>query len=134
MNRISIGTNLIENCENPLVILGRPLFSFRTEPDGVKLTFQLSSPPADTEILVENNKTPKGDIDVRVEGKAVSISLGDKEIFSLRVLDEEMATVFLDLRPVGLAIYTDEKGLYVGGSQLSGIVFKNCKNAIVIGG
>jgi hypothetical protein len=59
MKHISIGTNIIENCETPFVIAGKPLFSFYQESDSVLLSFQISSPPASSEISVKDNVVQK---------------------------------------------------------------------------
>ncbi len=41
--------------------------------------------------------------------------------------------VHLDLRPLGLRIYTDSNALYIGSSQLSQNIIKQCAKGIAIG-
>lgn len=134
MKSIYIGTNLIEDCANPLVISGIPLFSYKSDSEGIKITFNVSSPPANTTIQIEENKVLKGSVNIKIDKKSAVIRLGDKNIFELIVVADDSVKINLDLRPIGLLIYNDENTLYVGGARLSSNVIKNCTNGIAIGG
>jgi hypothetical protein len=55
MSQIVIGTNVIEDCENAIIISGNPLFSYSMEKENVLFSFNVSSPPANTEIQIKDN-------------------------------------------------------------------------------
>lgn len=132
MSKIIIGTNIIEDCINPIVISGVPLFSYKLESDIIKLSFQVNSPPANTTIKLVDNEKIQGDVDLTIDNKTATLKFGEKTLIEIN-LENETAHVNLDLRPIALHIYSDDKALYVGGSQLSGTVIKNCTNGIGIG-
>lgn len=133
MNRASIGTNLIEDCENLIAIEGAPLFSYKIETDALKLSFKINSPPSNTAIEIEDNRIKSGDVSIKTEKETAKITIHNKTIFELH-MKNDLAVVNLDLRPLGLHIFTDANALYVGGAQLSQNIIKKCKNGIGIGG
>ena len=134
MTRLLLGTNTIENCDNALVIAGTPLFSYRKADDKPSISFRISSPPASMEIDVRDNIVHKGNVIVDIDAisSKLMIKLGDRVIMNLSLRDDE-AIVNLDLRPLGLLIFTDHQALHIGGSQLSQNTLKECTNAIVVG-
>ncbi|MBI5193064.1 MAG: hypothetical protein HZA08_06435 [Nitrospirae bacterium] len=132
MNRIQLGSNLFEDCENVLLISGTPLFSYSVEPDGIKLSFNVYSPPAKTAIQVEDNLKKKGDVEVKIGKNYADITMGKKKLFELYV-EVDSVVINLDLRPIGLHIYTDPNALHVGGTQLSQNIIKQSKHGISIG-
>jgi len=132
MNRIQLGSNLFEDCENVLIISGTPLFSYKVEPGGIKLSFNVYSPPAKTAIQVEDNLKKKGDVEVEIGKNYAVIKIGKKKLLELSV-EGDTAVINLDLRPLGLHIYTDPNALHVGGTQLSQNIIKQSRNGISIG-
>lgn len=132
MNRIQLGSNLFEDCENVLIISGTPLFSYKVEHGGIKISFNLYSPPAKTAIQVEDNLKKKGDVEVKTGKKYADIKMGKRKLLELSI-EEDTAVINLDLRPLGLNIYTDPNALHVGGTQLSQNVIKHSRNGISIG-
>ena len=132
MKRILLGSNLFEDCENVLIISGTPLFSYKIAPDGLKISFSISSPPAKTSIQVEDNLKKKGDVEVKTEKNYVAVKMGKKKLIEMSI-ERATAVINLDLRPLGLSIYTDPNALHVGGSQLSQNVIKQSRNGISIG-
>lgn len=132
MKRILLGSNIFEDCENILIISGNPLFTYKIAPDGLKISFSISSPPAKTSIQVEGNLKKKGDVEVKTGKNYASIKMGKKNLLELSI-EGDTAIVNLDLRPLGLSIYTDPNALHVGGSQLSQNIIKQCRNGISIG-
>ena len=132
MKRILLGSNLFEDCENVLIISGTPLFSYKIAPDGLKISFSISSPPAKTSIQVEDNLKKKGDVEVKTEKNYVAVKMGKKKLIEMSI-ERNTAVINLDLRPLGLSIYTDPNALHVGGSQLSQNVIKQSRNGISIG-
>lgn len=132
MSRVILGTNIIEDCNTVMTISGTPLFLYRVEPDGVKLSFNILSPPANTEIRIEGNVIDRGNAVVKADQNSVTISHGDVKILHLSI-EGDAAIVHIDLRPLGLRIYTDSNALHIGGSQLSQNIIKKCANGIAIG-
>lgn len=136
MKKLIIGTNLIEDCEYPFVIASTPLFSYSTDTEGIKINFDVNSPPAKSSIHVKNNQIIEGHVEIKTDHEKASISLlGEKKninIFEL-FIEKEIATIKIDLRPLALHIHTDNNALNIGGAQLSGNVIKHCTNAIYVG-
>ncbi|MBI4950295.1 MAG: hypothetical protein HY955_09150 [Deltaproteobacteria bacterium] len=137
MKRAILGSNIFEDCGNIMVVFGTPLFSYSIDGQ-VKLSFKVLSSPATPPIHIENNDKIAGNVTVKADDKSVSIWLNlpeskvEKKLIELSI-DNGTAHISLDLRPLGLNIYSDKNAFHVGGSQLSGNVFKNCANGIVIG-
>ncbi|MEW6213599.1 MAG: hypothetical protein AB1478_00100 [Nitrospirota bacterium] len=132
MSRVILGTNLIEDCGTVMTISGTPLFSYKVEPDEVKLSFNIPSPPANTEVRVEDNVICRGNVVVKADQNSATISHGDVKLLHLSI-EGDTAIVHLDLRPLGLRIYTDSNALHIGSSQLSQNIIKQCTNGIAIG-
>jgi hypothetical protein len=132
MKRVLLGSNLFEDCENVLIISGTPLFSYKIEPAWIKISFSISSPPAKTSIQVEDNLKKKGDVEVKTGKNYATIKMGKKNLLELSI-EGDTAVINLDLRPLGLSVYTDPNALHVGGSQLSQNVIKQSRNGISIG-
>lgn len=131
MSRIIIGTNIIEDCDNAITISNVPLFSYKMEQGKISLSFDVPCPPATNEIKIKDNIIHKGDVTLETDSNYASVKLGDSLLIELSV-KEEATIVNLDLRPLGLRIYTDSYSLHVGNSQLSQNVIKQCTKGIVI--
>ncbi|MEE8330089.1 MAG: hypothetical protein V3R54_09190 [Thermodesulfovibrionia bacterium] len=132
MNRIVIGTNVIEDCENAIIISGKPLFSYRLDNETMLFSFNVSSPQATTVIQIKDNVIQKGKVTLKADSKSVTVKLGNLLLMEL-LIKGDTAHVNLDLRPLGLHIYTDKNALHVGGSQLSENTIKQCTNGIEVG-
>lgn len=138
MKKIVIGANIFENCTNPIVIFGMPLFSLKKDSESLKLSFNVPAPPNKTSVKIEDNKILEGNINIRVDANTASVFLRsndskpDAKIFEI-ILKDDVAWVNFDLRPLSLHIYTNQNALFIGGSQLSGNTFAECENGIVIG-
>ncbi|HEY4706782.1 MAG TPA: hypothetical protein VII64_04920 [Thermodesulfobacteriota bacterium] len=135
---ISIGTNTIEKCPNPISISGIPLFTYKSTPEGIKINFKISSPPARVSIHIDENKILEGNnIELTADKDSAFIFLKSSESKKIKLfelyLQNDIATINIDLRPISLHIYTDSNALYIGGAQLSGNIIKNCTNGIAIG-
>ena len=132
MSRIVIGTNVIEDCGNAIIISGNPLFSYRIEKETILFSFMVSSPPANTEIQIKDNVIQKGTVTLRADSKSVVVKLDNSLLIEL-LREGDTAHVNLDLRLIGLHIYTDKTALHVGGSQLSQNIINKCTSGIVVG-
>jgi hypothetical protein len=129
----TVGTNRIEDSEHVLAIGGNPLFSVDLSDGRPVLTVDLSSPPATNHIHIESNLVRVGDVAVSEQHGATAILLNDHTLIRVTVKGENDLTVDLDLRPIGLNVYTDQASLHVGGATLAGNVIRRCKVAINIG-
>ncbi len=132
MSRITIGTNLIEDCDTAITISGVPLFSYKIEQKKVSLSFDVPCPPATKEIQIKDNVVLKGDVTLKADSNSASVKLGDSLLIELLVKGDT-TIVNLDLRPLGLRIYTDSNAFYIGSSQLSQNIIKQCAKGITIG-
>jgi hypothetical protein len=103
-------------------------------PDGHPLlTVALSSPPATNDIHIERNQIRAGSVAVREQDAATAVLQNDHIIIRVSVTDENDLAVDLDLRPVGLNVYTDQVSLHIGGATLAGNVIQRSRVAINIG-
>lgn len=132
MSRIVIGTNVIEDCENAIIISGKPLFSYRLDNETMLFSFNVSSPQATTVIQIKDNVIQEGKVTLKADSKSITVKLGNLLLMEL-LIKGDTAHVNLDLRPLGLHIYTDKNALHVGGSQLSENTIKQCTNGIEVG-
>ena len=132
MSHIIIGTNSIEDCDIAITISGIPLFSYKIEQGKVSLSFNVPCPPATKEIQIKDNIVQKGEVTLKTDLNSASVKLGDSLLAELFVKGDT-AIAQLDLRPLGLRIYTDSNALYIGSSQLSQNIIKQCTNGIAIG-
>ena len=74
--------------------------------------------------LVARNESKVPEADINVSGREVTVSLGKKKVIQVKSRDESAAEItFMDLRPLGLNIFGDTKGLNVGTNSLIGNKF-----------
>ncbi|MBI5194970.1 MAG: hypothetical protein HZA10_01465 [Nitrospirae bacterium] len=132
MTRVILGTNAIENCDSAITIAGVPLFSYKIDGDKISLTFNISSPPATAEIQIIDNIVYKGEITLKTAPNSVFVKFRDNLLIDL-LINVDSAIVNLDLRHIGINIYTDTNALHIGGSQLSQNVISQCSSGIVVG-
>lgn len=132
MSRIVIGTNVIEDCDNAIIISGNPLFSYRMEKETILFSFTVSSPPTNTEIQIKDNVIQKGRVTLKADSKSVVVKLDNSPLIEI-TREGDTDHVSLDLRVLGIYIYTYKTALHVGGSQLSQNIIKQCTNGIVVG-
>jgi len=132
MRRIIIGTNSIEDCDTAITISDVPLFSYKIEQKKVSLCFNVPCPPATKEIQIKDNIIHRGEVTLKADLDSASVKLGNSLLIELFVKGDT-ATAQLYLRPLGLRIYTDSNALYIGSSQLSQNIIKQCTNGIAIG-
>jgi|SRR3989304_4623866 len=136
--KISIGTNTIENCRNAISVSGFPLFDYKSTPEGIKINFRISSPPASVSIHIDENKILEGtNVELTADKNSAHIFLKSSESKKIKLfelfLQNDIATINLDLRPISLHMHTDTNALYIGGAQLSENIIKNCTDGIAIG-
>jgi len=133
MSTLVIGTNVLEDCTHAFSIAKVPLFAVYTRQGAPIVTFELRSPPASVEIRVQENRVVSGGVSVVSERPAaVAIRLNESTLLRVAVQGPEEVRVELDLRPVGLNVYTKEDALRIGGATLSGNMIRRCDVAFAL--
>lgn len=132
MNSVLVGTNLFIDCETPLAIDHVPVIQIAENGDGsLHLSMEVKSPPARQPVLVRANTAlshatavtaDRDSIEVRVSGQSVLQARRVGEVVHLRI----------DLRPVGLFVYSDDRALHVGTSRLEGNTMTKAKTGIML--
>ncbi len=124
MKEIRLGTNRFFDCDHAIEIDDRPLFTLTKRADGsLALSVELMSPPALQEISIKENVVLSSPAEIKSGDRGLDILLDGHRLLSARPANDAFE-VTLDLRPVGLAIYSDSSGLYVGASVFSGNTFR----------
>lgn len=132
MTAILLGSNEIRDCGNFVSLDGKSLFDFEVVDDQVIITFQVTLPATKAEIRVDNNEVAAGDgIHVDRESRVVTVRQYDNRLIRIDA-NYEPARVELDLRSLGLQVYTDDQALHVAGATLAGNRISNCGGGIAI--
>jgi hypothetical protein len=120
MTEIVLGSNRFVDCEKVVVIDDTPLFSVRTDENGGLLaSLDVTSPPARQPVKVRENNVLAGSVRVEAREDETLILLHESCLLSTRRTKEGF-DVSLDLRPIGLGIYSDANSLRLGASAFSG--------------
>ncbi len=121
---LTLGTNRFIDCERVLVIDETSVLTLEEAAGGRLLaSFKVPSPPARQPVEVRGNEVFAGPVLVESPNNAVVVLMGESTLLSARRAPEGYE-VKLDLRPSGLAIYSDDTALHIGGSVLSGNTFR----------
>ena len=124
MMEIRLGTNRFIDCDRVIEIDGHPLFTLTKRSDGsLALSVELTSPPALQEIRIQDNRVLSGPVQIDSADHVLSLRLTDHRLLGARSSNDTLE-VTLDLRPLGLAIYSDGAALHLGASILSGNTFR----------
>lgn len=127
IKEIKLGSNTLENVTAILTVKGFiPLLIGEGEPPRVWLYIPANKEGTEWYPLVKDNFSSNPSVEVKVAKKMISIRTPEGTILAgLRGKDNKFIITKLDLRPFGLNVFADEKGLTVMGSVLSQNVFKN---------
>lgn len=129
MTEVVLGSNRFVDCERVVVIDDTPLFSVRTDENrGLLASLDIASPPARQLVKVQENKVLSGSIRVEAREDETLLLLHESCLLSARRTKGGFE-VSLDLRPVGLEIYSDVNSFRLGASTFSGNTF-NSKTGI----
>ncbi len=124
MTEIRLGTNRFVDCDRVIEIDGLPLFTLTIGADGgLALSVELSSPPALQEIKIEDNRIVSGPAQLDVVDGRVRLSMGGHRLLEAKS-SLDSVEVALDLRPLGLGIYSDTTALHIGASIFSENTFR----------
>ena len=131
MTTVVLGTNKLENCEQLIAVGEQPLLQVEIDPVVVSLVLpeQASRP------LVRRNEVARGDVRIVQSEHDVGIftTEGHFLICNATRLEPDHVVVHIDLRPFGLAIFTDGEGLHVGKSVLAHNTIQGARTAIALG-
>ena len=134
MATVFLGTNRISNCRSLLALQSQSLLKIDADPLRLTLTT-----PSDTsgvrQVRVEENQVKEGSngsqsVNVIAQESSVSIFLADQLLVSAVLLKPDVIHVNLDLRPLGINLFSDATGLHIGKNTLSYNKIDKCDTAI----
>lgn len=132
MSSIVVGTNVFVDCETPLEIDRAPLIQVSTDAAGdLRLTVQINSPPANRPLRVNSNVVEVGDAVVSKAADSVEVHSSGSTIVAARRVGD-VVHVRLDLRPLGVFIFSDDRALHVGASVFSGNTIAGARTGIAL--
>ncbi len=131
---VFVGTNKFVECGVIISLQGTPLFSFPAVQPELVLEVSMQAPAIGKRLKGSSAKsrgTPK-DLAFRTGGTRVEALWKKTRLLSAELLDDGIH-VELDLRPIGLAVWTDRGALHIGGSELVNNVIERSGTGIAIG-
>lgn len=132
MSDIVVGTNVFADCEVPLAIDGTPVIHVAIDQnDQLKLSVQVNAPPAKQILRIVSNVVHAGDATVAEAKNSVEVRSGGSRVVAAKRVGDAVE-VELDLRPLGLFIFSDDRALHVGASVLSGNTMTGSKTGIAL--
>lgn len=117
MSTFIVGTNRFEDCETLIAHRGTPVLIINVGEGGIKLDLRI--PVGGKLLVIDQNQVAEGDAQIVSTPQMVSVVSDDTLVVHAVQLAEGSVLVDLDLRPLGVAIYTDAGGLFVAGSRLA---------------
>lgn len=120
MTRVVIGTNSFEDCTELVALHESLLLHIEADP----LAVTLITPDGDDRlkrICVERNVAKAPDVAVvSTTGSSVAVFYEDQLLVMASVTSEGTINATLDLRPLGIRLFSNASGLMVGNSRLAG--------------
>src|SRR5690606_41913461 len=129
-SRIIVVHILIVRHENPVLLLGTGSYPL------VWLAAPIEPGARRWGYIVKESKSVNPAVNVHVDKrqKSVHIRIEGKTVLSAQANSSSKATVSqLDLRPIGLAVYGDRRGLHAGGMRLAPNTSENVHTAFAFG-
>jgi hypothetical protein len=84
--------------------------------------------------LVKDNFSTHPDVKIEARPKVISVRTPQGTVLTALVASDNVLSIQkLDLRPFGLNVYADEKGLFVMGNRLSKNEFQNVQVVVGVG-
>jgi hypothetical protein len=134
--RVIIGGNEFVDCANVLVLRGEPLLRIASDPPRVTLITPAGWPDHQT-VALRDNVLLAGQPHARVVRSESAVVLLFKEVSVVTaVADEAQPQVIrtaIDLRPIGINVFSDASGLHVGTNVFSGNRVSSAATAISLG-
>jgi len=132
MSPIVLGTNVLIGSDTPLVIDTSQAIRVTTDERGtVKVSANIEAPPARRSFRIESNVATTEGAEVEVMADMVRVRLNGDSVIEARRIGDSIH-LMLDLRPLGLSIYSSEDALHVGSSVLVGNTIRTSGAAIVL--
>lgn len=129
--RVVIGGNVFD-CEHAITVENESLFDIRWSDGKTTVDVTVKSPPAKRPLRVRANRVEEGDAKIEAGATSVTIRVGGAPVMSVNSRADE-ASVDLDLRPLGLTIFTDAQGLHLGTNLISRCSAIGTKVGLAIG-
>ncbi len=130
-----VGTNRLVDCPTLIGWGEHPLLSVATKPLRVTLTTPPNGSGGPCVRVKDNQNSGESEngLQVIAEPNSVSIFLNQEPLVVATLLDPDTIHIKLDLRPLGLVLYEDSRGLLIGTNVLAHNEIRNCNIAIGIG-
>jgi hypothetical protein len=134
--RVIIGGNEFVDCANVLVLRGEPLLRIASEPLRVTLITPAGWPDHQS-VALRENVLLTGKPKARIVGSGNAVVLLVKEISVVTAVADELEPQVIrtavDLRPLGIQVFSDSSGLHVGANVFSGNRVSSAATAISLG-
>ena len=131
---IRIGENYFENAQALVTIGGHaPLLIGKGVVPRVWLSVPGKQPGGDWLELIVDNLSPPSDLTVDSRKFLVKVDKGEVMVCrALSTVNDVLTINRLDLRPLGLKIYSDAQGLHIMGSTMTSNVFSDVPVVMVV--
>jgi hypothetical protein len=128
MSTFIVGTNRFEDCEILIAHKAVPVLRIDIT-DGVPCV-DLRMPEGAGKLVIERNAVRAGSAEVVASLRSATVTSAELMLLHVVVKAGGEALVHLDLRSLGVAIYTDASGLHIGSNVLSRNRVKGARIAI----
>jgi len=126
------GTNVLIGSDTPLKIDTSQAIRVSTDEHGTpKVSANIEAPPADRPLRIESNVATTHGAEVETNADMVRVRLNGDPVIEARRIGDSIHLV-LDLRPLGLSIYSDDQALHLGASVLVGNTIRTSGAAIIL--
>ena len=134
MTPIIVGTNVFEGSDTPLAIDHANVVRVTTDEHGEpRISVDVAAPPARIPVRVESNvaRSDGTVVDVDIPRHALVVRVLGHRVIEVRRIGGAIH-LWLDFRPIGLTIHSDDNALYLGSSALSGNTIKTSGVGILL--
>jgi hypothetical protein len=133
MSTVVLGQNRFVDCDVILGYKGEPLLRVALDP----LRVELTTPPGVRSVQIHvdpNGGNQPADAPLRVVRSQDSFAIfwNEQALVVATLLDTQTAHVKLDLRPLGINIYDDFRGLHIGSNTFTGNEIRRTATAIAL--
>jgi hypothetical protein len=125
--KVIVGGNTFIDCGALVAFRGAPVIRVEINP----LRIILDPPPGLPAVVLKHNMTDRSDAIFSVENSASVPSL--QAIAMATLIDADTVNLALDLRPIGMNIVADLRGLHIGSNLFVGNVIERAVVGINLG-
>lgn len=139
MTEVLLGGNAFRDCDTLISVARIPVLKVRGDPLHIELAVPILEPEAGGRLKFHmiNRKIEGDPVVVRqsaIHGHDDELRLfhGHHLLLTASALSRETIHVHLDLRPLGLRVYSDAEGLHVGQHTVFNLAFQSESPAIAV--